>query len=75
MLSLRWWIEAQDPSKESKVDDAVKDVTWLIDSLVAFLGAYTPKCYSGSDDDPSTDVDSDSDNDPDDDTNSASHVT
>ena len=75
VLSLGWWIEAQDPSKESKVDNAVKDITWLIDSLVAFLGAYTPKCYSSSDNDPSTDVDSDSDDDPDDNTNSASHAT
>ena len=77
VLSLGWWLDTRDPSEELKVDDAVKDVTWLIDSLTAFLGAYTSKPCSGSDDDPNTDGDPntnddpDSDDNPDSDTNSA----
>lgn len=39
VLSLGWWIDIQDPSEELKVDDAIEDVTWVIDNLVAFLWA------------------------------------
>ena len=37
MVSLGWWINAHDPSKESMLDDAIADVTFVVDSLVSFL--------------------------------------
>ena len=39
MVSLGWWIHAHDSSKDSKIDEAIEDVTWVIDSLVSFLSA------------------------------------
>ena len=59
VLSLGWWIDIQDPSEESKVDDAVEDVTWVIDNLVAFLWA------DAVNPDSSTSVELDSNNDTD----------
>ena len=49
VLSLGWWIDVRDPSKESKVDNAVEDVTWVIDNLVAFLYADTINPESSTD--------------------------
>ena len=37
MVSLGWWINAHDPLKESMLDDAIADVTFVVDSLVSFL--------------------------------------
>ena len=39
VVSLGWWIHKRDPSKDSKVDDAIADVAWVIDNLVSFLSS------------------------------------
>jgi hypothetical protein len=37
MISLGWWINARDPSNDSMLNDAIADVTSVIDNLVSFL--------------------------------------
>lgn len=39
VVSLGWWINARVPSEESKANDAVADVTWVINNLVSHLSA------------------------------------
>jgi len=39
VVSLGWWINARDPAVDSRVDDAVADVTWVLDNLVSTLSA------------------------------------
>lgn len=57
VLSLGWWIDVRDPSEESKVDDTVEDVTWVIDNLVAFLYADAINPESSTDVHPDSDAD------------------
>lgn len=37
LVSLGWWVLARDPSKDSKVEKAIEDVTWVISELVSSL--------------------------------------
>ena len=37
VMSLSWWIHARDPAVDSKVDDAISDVFWVLESLIASL--------------------------------------
>jgi len=37
MVSLGWWVLAQDESEDSKVNEAIKDFTWVIKDLVSLL--------------------------------------
>jgi len=37
MVSLGWWVLACEPSKDSKVDEAIRDVTWVISQVVSCL--------------------------------------
>ena len=37
VISLGWWVHARDPSEESKVDDAIMDVTWVLENLISCL--------------------------------------
>jgi hypothetical protein len=39
LVSLGWWVLARDPSKDSKVDEAIADVAWVIGTLVSFLSS------------------------------------
>lgn len=39
VISLGWWLLARNPSEDSEVDEAIKDVTWVIDNLVSLLSA------------------------------------
>ena len=39
VVSLGWWINVRDPCSESKVGDAIADVTWVVDNLVSILSA------------------------------------
>ena len=39
IVSLGWWIQAQDPTKEPKVNNAIMDVSWVTDKLVSRLTA------------------------------------
>ena len=39
VVSLGWWIGGQHPSMESKVWDAIEDVTWVIGRLISCLAA------------------------------------
>lgn len=39
MVSLGWWVHAKDSSEDSKIDEAIEDVAWVIDSLVSLLSA------------------------------------
>ena len=48
VVSLGWWIHTRDPSKDSKVNDAIIDVTWVINNLVS-LSANATNHDSGSD--------------------------
>lgn len=41
VTSLGWWIHARDPAADSKVDDAISDVSWVIKQLVSSLSADT----------------------------------
>ena len=47
-------------SKDSKVDDAIADVTWVIDNLVSFLSAEAIGVDTPSHPDSDSDSDSDS---------------
>lgn len=53
VVSLGWWIHVRDSSKDSKVDEAVADVTWMIDHLIGFLSANATA--DGSDSEPELD--------------------
>jgi len=37
VVSLRWWVLARDAHEDSKVDEAIEDVTWVIRNLVSLL--------------------------------------
>ena len=37
VVSLGWWIHALDPSEESVLDNAIADVTWVLENLIRFL--------------------------------------
>ena len=37
LVSLGWWVHARAPSEDSKVDEAIADVTWVIDNIVSSL--------------------------------------
>ena len=37
VVSLGWWVLARDACDDSKVDDAIEDVTWVIKHLVSYL--------------------------------------
>ena len=39
LVSLGWWVCARDPSKDSKVEEAIVDVAWVISNLVSFLSS------------------------------------
>ena len=39
VVSIGWWIHARDPSDESKVDDAILDVAWVINNIISCLSA------------------------------------
>ena len=39
VVSLGWWIHAQDPSKESHLYNAIRDVSWVLQSLLRCLSA------------------------------------
>jgi hypothetical protein len=39
VVSLAWWIHAREVLKESKVNDAIIDVTWVLDNLISCLAA------------------------------------
>lgn len=41
VVSLGWWVLAQDTSEDSKVDEAIKDITWVIKNLVSSLTTST----------------------------------
>lgn len=49
VVSLGWWIHARGATKGSKVDDAIADVTWVIDNLVSLLSANATTPDSDSD--------------------------
>ena len=75
VLSLGWWIGVQDPLEESKVDEAVEDVTWVIDNLVTFLCADATNPHSDDDDDPHSSANDDSHSNADTDSTPDSHTT
>jgi len=37
VVSLGWWVLTQDAHEDSKVDEAIEDVTWVIKNLVSLL--------------------------------------
>ena len=37
VVSLGWWVLAQDAPKDLKVNEAIEDVTWVIKNLVSLL--------------------------------------
>ena len=37
VVSLGWWVLAQDAPEDSKVNEAIEDVTWVIKNLVSLL--------------------------------------
>ena len=39
VVSLGWWLHAQDPEVDSKIDVTIADVTWVLNNLVSFLSA------------------------------------
>jgi len=39
VVSLGWWIHVLGPSEDSKIDEAIEDVTWVIGKLVSLLAA------------------------------------
>ena len=39
IVSLAWWICAQDSEDESALDEAIKDITWVINNLISWLEA------------------------------------
>ena len=49
VVSLGWWIHARDLSEESKVDDAVMDVVWVLDNIISLLAADAATSDSVSD--------------------------
>ena len=57
VVSLGWWIHAQDATKDSKVDDAIVDVTWVLVSLLS-ADATNPDSDSDSDSDSGSALDS-----------------
>ena len=40
VVSLAWWVYARGP-EESKLDDAIADVTWVIETLISYLSTDT----------------------------------
>jgi len=58
VVSLGWWIHARDATKDSKVDDAIVDVTWVLDNLVSLLSADATNPDSDSDFDSGSVLDS-----------------
>lgn len=54
MVSLGWWIHAQDPSEGSRLGDAIADVAWVINNLVSLL-ATKATAHSSSDNHPDSD--------------------
>jgi hypothetical protein len=39
VITLGWWVHARDPAADSKVDDAISDVSWVMKNLVSSLAA------------------------------------
>ena len=39
VVSLAWWVCAQDSPEKSKLDEAIEDVTWVLDCLITRLSA------------------------------------
>ena len=37
VITLGWWVHAQDPSDDSRVDDAIEDVTWVLKNLISVV--------------------------------------
>jgi len=37
LVSLGWWVLAREPSQDSKVDEAIRDVAWVISQVVSYL--------------------------------------
>lgn len=37
VVTLAWWVHARDPAVNSKLDDAVSDVSWVISRLITSL--------------------------------------
>jgi len=46
VVSLAWWVHARDPVKESLLDDAIADVSWVLDQLVSSLLSSTTTAKS-----------------------------
>ena len=43
IVSLAWWIHARDPAEESRVDEAIGDVSWVLQNLLYRLSAAAPR--------------------------------
>lgn len=41
VMSLSWWAHARDPVVDSKVEDAISDVCWVMGHLITSLSAVT----------------------------------
>ena len=39
VVSLAWWIHARDPAEESRVDEAIGDVSWVLENFLHRLAA------------------------------------
>ena len=39
MMTLGWWIHARDPAVDSKVGDAISDVSWVVKHIISSLAA------------------------------------
>lgn len=39
VMSLAWWIYAWDPSERSELDNAIRDISWVLQNLLLHLSA------------------------------------
>ena len=53
VVSLGWWIHARVSSEHSALDDAIVDVTWVLDNLIHFLSIDITAGYESPSDTPS----------------------
>ena len=44
VVSLAWWIHARDSSEESKLDEAIEDVSWVLNGLLSRLATDATTC-------------------------------
>lgn len=61
VVTLGWWILVRDPSKNSKLDDAIADVAWVVDKLITLLSAEASVSDSEGTSVPKSNSESDSD--------------